>query len=161
MSTDSTLQDELNESITIACQRLFQFVAPHEWQSTVIRSLVLAHRHTNCTNMLVIRPTGSGKYLIYQVLGASMVIQGITLFISPLLALASDQTGNLKQRTSDLPDVTCIHLDGMPEAHVSIIADDISGMRHHALARSSRNAASLSINQIELHSNGGFEGGKE
>ena len=58
------------------------------------------------------------------------MIQGITLIISPLLALSSDQMRNLKQRTADLPDVTCIHLDGMPEAHVSIIVDHISGMRH-------------------------------
>ena len=58
------------------------------------------------------------------------MIQGITLIISPLLALSSDQMRNLKQRTADLPDVTCIHLDGMPEARIKIIADDISGMRH-------------------------------
>ena len=65
--------------------------------------MVLAHRRTNHTHMLAIRPTGGGKSLIYQV-GASM-IKGITLFVSPLLALASDQMRNLKRRTADLPDV--------------------------------------------------------
>ena len=79
--------------------------------------------------MLVIRPTGSGKSLIYQV--AATMIQGIPLFmISPLLALTSDQTRNLKWRTAALPDVTCIHLDGMPEEHIKIIAQDISELRH-------------------------------
>ena len=78
--------------------------------------------------MLVIRPTGGGKSLIYQV--AATMIKGITLFISPLLALASDQTRNLKRRTAALPDVTCIHLDGMPQEHINIIAQDISELRH-------------------------------
>ena len=58
------------------------------------------------------------------------MIQGITLFISPLLALASDQTQNLKRRTAALPDVTCIHLDSMPEEHIKIVAQDISELRH-------------------------------
>ena len=80
--------------------------------------------------MLVIRPTGGGKSLIYQV--AANMIKGITLFISPLLALASDQTQNLKRRRAALPDLTCIHLDGMPEEHIKIIAQDISELRHPA-----------------------------
>ena len=45
--------------------------------------------------MLVIHPTGSGKALIVYQVGASM-IKVNTLFVSPLLALASDQTLNLK-----------------------------------------------------------------
>jgi len=115
MSTNQSPPTELNDPISIACQRLFQF-PPHEWQSDVIRSLIQAHRQTTVTNMLVILPTGGGKSLIYQV--AATMIKGITLFISPLLALASDQTQNLKRRTAALPDVTCIHLDGMPEEHI-------------------------------------------
>ena len=89
MSSDPPPPIELNDPISIASQRLFQF-PPHEWQSDVIRSLLQAHRQTTVTNMLVIRPTGGGKSLIYQV--AATMIKGITLFISPLLALASEQT---------------------------------------------------------------------
>ena len=88
MSSDPPPPTELNDPISIACQRLFQF-PPHEWQSHVIRLLLQAHQQTTVTNMLVIRPTGGGKSLIYQV--AAIMIQGITIFISPLLVLASDQ----------------------------------------------------------------------
>ncbi len=127
MSTNQPPPSELHAQITNACQRLFQF-PPHEWQSDVIRSLIMAHQRTSVTNMLVIRTTGGGKSLIYQV--ASTMIKGITLFISPLLALASDQTHNLERRTDALPDVTCIHLDGMAEQHIKIIAHDITELRH-------------------------------
>ena len=45
--------------------------------------------------MLIVRPTGGGKSLVYQVAGYLM--KGITLFISPLLALASDQLRKLRK----------------------------------------------------------------
>ena len=71
MSTNQPPPTELNDQmISIApCQRLFQFPPHHEWQSDVIRSLIQAHRQTTVTNMLVIRPTGGGKSLIYYVDG--------------------------------------------------------------------------------------------
>ena len=105
MSSDPPPPTEVNDPISIACQQLFQF-PPHEWQSHVIQLLLQAHRQTTVTNMLVIRPTGGSKSLIYQV--AATMTTGIPLFISPLLALASDQTRNSKRRTAALPDVTCI-----------------------------------------------------
>jgi superfamily II DNA helicase RecQ len=74
--------------------------------------------------MLVVRPTGGGKSLVYQVAGYLM--KGITLFISPLLALASDQTRKLRMITRNRPEFVSLHLDDMEESSINELAHDIS-----------------------------------
>ena len=69
------------------------------------------------------RPTGGGKSLVYQV--AALMNRGITLFISPLLALASDQMQKLRDKTAKTPHMAYLHLDGMKPSTIKIIADDI------------------------------------
>ena len=76
------------------------------------------------------RPTGGGKSLVYQV--AALMNRGITLFISPLLALASDQMQKLRDKTAKTPHMAYLHLDGMKPSTIKIIADDISHMRYPA-----------------------------
>lgn len=44
-------------------------------------------------NVLVVMPTGSGKSLIYQL--ASFHLPGLTLVLSPLIALMKDQVDSL------------------------------------------------------------------
>ena len=92
MTSNPPPPDPLYNEIVSTTQRLFQ-VRPYEWQIQIIRDLVLSHRSNNKENMLVVRPTGGGKTLVYQVAGYMM--KGITLFLSPLLVLASDQTNKL------------------------------------------------------------------
>jgi ATP-dependent DNA helicase RecQ len=60
-------------------------------QAEAIQSL-LDGQHT-----LVVMPTGSGKSLIYQL--AAMHLPGITLVISPLIALMKDQVDSLERRS--------------------------------------------------------------
>jgi ATP-dependent DNA helicase RecQ len=55
---------------------------------------LLAHRHT-----LAVLPTGLGKSLCYQL--ASQMLPGITLVISPLIALMQDQVDALASRGFD------------------------------------------------------------
>jgi len=59
-------------------------------QEEIIRS-VLEGKDT-----LALLPTGGGKSICFQVPG--MVMDGITLVVSPLVALMKDQVGNLKNR---------------------------------------------------------------
>lgn len=59
-------------------------------QERVVRN-VLA-----CKNTLAIMPTGSGKSLTFQLPG--MVLEGVTIVVSPLLALMKDQTDKLRKR---------------------------------------------------------------
>ena len=87
MSTNPPQSTITRHQISSACHKLFNFL-PHAWQSDAIWTLCDAHKNKKATNMLLIRPTGAGKSLVYQV--TSVLIRGVTLFISPLLALSSE-----------------------------------------------------------------------
>ena len=77
--------------------------------------------------MILVRPTGGGKSLVYQV--TTYINKGITLFISPLLALASDQRQKLKKKTRDIPLTGSLHLDEMKPSTIKVIADDLSHIK--------------------------------
>ena len=64
---------------------------------------------------------------MYQVAGYLM--KGITLFISPLLALASDQLRKLRKVTSTRPDFVSLHLDDMQLSSIKNVARDLSNMK--------------------------------
>ena len=61
---------------------------------------------------------------MYQVAGYLM--KGVTLFISPLLALGSDQTRKLRKVTSTQPDFVSLHLDDMEISSIKEVANDLS-----------------------------------
>jgi ATP-dependent DNA helicase RecQ len=69
----------------------FNFPAFRPGQAEAIQQ-VLHGRHT-----LVVMPTGSGKSLIYQL--AALQLPGVTLVISPLIALMKDQVDSLTRRS--------------------------------------------------------------
>jgi ATP-dependent DNA helicase RecQ len=69
----------------------FNFPAFRPGQAEAIQQ-VLDGRHT-----LVVMPTGSGKSLIYQL--AALQLPGVTLVISPLIALMKDQVDSLTRRS--------------------------------------------------------------
>jgi ATP-dependent DNA helicase RecQ len=68
----------------------FNFPAFRPGQAEAIQHVLNGH-HT-----LVVMPTGSGKSLIYQL--AALQLPGVTLVISPLIALMKDQVDSLTRR---------------------------------------------------------------
>jgi ATP-dependent DNA helicase RecQ len=71
-------------------QNYFGFTQFRPGQAHALESLLAGK------NTLVVMPTGSGKSLIYQL--ASLHLPGITLVISPLIALMKDQVDQLEKR---------------------------------------------------------------
>lgn len=82
MSTDATLARTLREH--------FGYTSFREGQAEVIRHL-LAGRSS-----LAVFPTGSGKSLCYQL--TALMLEGLTVVISPLIALMKDQVDFLRTR---------------------------------------------------------------
>ncbi|HNE03336.1 MAG TPA: DEAD/DEAH box helicase [Anaerolineales bacterium] len=68
----------------------FGFSTFRAGQEEAIRSL-LSEQHT-----LAVMPTGAGKSLIFQL--AALQLTGITLVISPLIALMKDQVDSFNRR---------------------------------------------------------------
>jgi ATP-dependent DNA helicase RecQ len=68
----------------------FGFSSFRAGQEDAIQSLLSGH-HT-----LVVMPTGAGKSLIFQL--AALQLDGLTLVVSPLIALMKDQVDSLTRR---------------------------------------------------------------
>jgi len=84
--------------LTTSLHTHFDFSSFRPGQEEAIQSL-LAGNHT-----LVVMPTGAGKSLIFQL--AALQFDGLTLVISPLIALMKDQVDSLTRR--NIP-ATCIN----------------------------------------------------
>src|SRR5205085_7611263 len=73
-----------------ALQKYFGFSEFREGQAEVIEALVAGE------NCVVVMPTGGGKSLCYQL--PAVMIEGVTLVVSPLIALMKDQVDALIAR---------------------------------------------------------------
>src|SRR2546421_8723647 len=80
-----------NEILTVA-RKNFGFESLRPGQEEAIRSL-LAGQDT-----LVVQPTGAGKSAIYQIAG--LLIEGVTIVISPLIALQKDQVDSINSQNA-------------------------------------------------------------
>lgn len=80
----------MREQLTQVLQQKFKFPAFRPGQLEAIEMLFSHHR------LLCIQPTGYGKSLLYQL--SSCILGGLTIVISPLLALMRDQIDQLTNR---------------------------------------------------------------
>jgi ATP-dependent DNA helicase RecQ len=76
--------------LELALRERFGFASFRPGQREAIEALLHARR------LLCIQPTGHGKSLLYQL--PATLLPGITVVISPLLALMRDQVGQLRSR---------------------------------------------------------------
>lgn len=86
-----------------------------------IQERVLRHVHDGGSG-LVLMPTGMGKSLCFQL--PAMIDDGLTLVVSPLIALMEDQVRGLREK--GLP-ATCIHSLLEPEERNERIEDALEG----------------------------------
>ncbi|MEO0558294.1 MAG: ATP-dependent DNA helicase RecQ [Bacteroidota bacterium] len=76
--------------VASALQEHFGFDTLRQGQEEALRPVLAGH------DTLVVMPTGAGKSLVYQL--AALMGEGVTVVISPLIALMKDQVDALRQR---------------------------------------------------------------
>jgi ATP-dependent DNA helicase RecQ len=81
---------ETPDTLTAALKHHFGFTAFHKGQREVIDDVVAGHP------TVAVMPTGAGKSLCYQL--PALLLDGITLVVSPLIALMKDQVDALRAR---------------------------------------------------------------
>ncbi|MDR3491694.1 MAG: RecQ family ATP-dependent DNA helicase [Gammaproteobacteria bacterium] len=84
------MEEKLIQDITNTLKNTFHFSEFRPGQLDTIKTLMTKG------NVLCIQPTGYGKSLLYQL--PAVLLDGITLVISPLLALMRDQIQQLQER---------------------------------------------------------------
>lgn len=92
-----------DEQVHEALRRYFGYPTFRPGQQEVIAAVLAGE------DVLVVMPTGSGKSLCYQL--PAVLLPGMAVVISPLIALMEDQVQGLQQR--GIP-ATCLH-SGLPE----------------------------------------------
>jgi ATP-dependent DNA helicase RecQ len=108
------LTEAVGDDLSTTLQAQFGFSTFRPGQAEAIANL-LAGQHT-----LVVMPTGAGKSLIYQL--TALRLSGLTLVISPLIALMKDQVDGLTRR-------------GIPATYInSALPTDEQARRLQALA---------------------------
>ncbi len=105
-------------SALLTLQRVFGHTAFRGAQEAIITHLIAGE------NALVLMPTGGGKSLCYQI--PALLRPGLTLVVSPLIALMQDQVAALRRR-----EVPAAHLNSsltpheVQQLHGALLADHL------------------------------------
>lgn len=140
-----------SDALREALERHFGLTAFREGQAEVIAS-VMAGRHT-----LAVMPTGRGKSLCYQL--PAMLLPGVTVVVSPLIALMKDQVDTLLSRgipatfinssldADDMDD----RIAGMAAGHYKLVYVAPERFRHRAFLEALRQARVSLLAVDEAH----------
>lgn len=134
-----------------ALKQHFGFDDFREGQEETIR------RALNGQHSLLVMPTGSGKSLTYQL--PALLLPGLTLVISPLIALMKDQVDSLTRAglpatyiNSSLPaDEANRRVRAMLEGHVKLLYIAPERLRHRAFTRALANTKISLLAVDEAH----------
>ncbi|MBO4576089.1 MAG: DNA helicase RecQ [Neisseriaceae bacterium] len=110
---DVKIQSDLLHKARILLHEVFGYTDFRPSQAEIISALINRH------NVLALMPTGAGKSMCYQI--PALLNSGVTLVISPLIALMDDQVAALRLAGVN---AAALHSGTTPE-NVRKIADDL------------------------------------
>jgi len=116
MATDINLHDNLHDAL----KKYFGFETFKDNQEAIIRTLL------DGKDVFVLMPTGGGKSLCYQL--PSLLMEGVAIVISPLIALMKNQVDAVRQ-TSDDDGVAHFINSSLPKAAIDKVKSDITSSR--------------------------------
>lgn len=116
MATDINLHDNLHDAL----KKYFGFETFKDNQEAIIRTLL------DGKDVFVLMPTGGGKSLCYQL--PSLLMEGVAIVISPLIALMKNQVDAVRQ-TSDDDGVAHFINSSLPKAAIDKVKSDITSGR--------------------------------
>ncbi len=133
----------MQEKTKLLLKKYFGFDELRESQVPVIES-VLANKDT-----LAIMPTGGGKSLCYQL--PAVMSDGLTVVISPLIALMKDQVNSLKEN-----GINAEFLNSSQNfVEIKLIMDNLEKIRESGNTNSDHSIKLLYISPEKLFSEGG------
>ena len=111
----------LIDPLNLSLQQYFKLSSFRLGQEAIIKSVMAGH------DVLAVMPTGGGKSLCYQL--PALLIEGITIVVSPLVALMNDQVAAL--RKMQIP-AGCIH-SGISIDEKKLVFKEMSASKHFIL----------------------------
>ena len=116
MATPDPVYDSIKLCFQQTCFNTFGKI-PYQWQTDVGTFVLGCHLINSPLKLLLVRPTGGGKTLVFTSIAAC--IKGITLCITPLLSLGADQVQKIMSKTSETnKTIVGFHLDELNDAQL-------------------------------------------
>lgn len=82
------------------------------------------------SNLLLVEKTGGGKSLL--VLGAAVLLMGITIVLQPLIAVSADQARSAAEFGADESDLLAFHIDDLTHADAKRLIEVLNNLESRA-----------------------------
>ena len=116
------------QAFATACSTVFTCTA-YAWQSQVGGHVLSSVSSHNPNVELLVRPTGGGKSLVRNGVGACLC--GITLTVVPLLSLGADQARKINSSVdASTQPISSIHLDELSDHEAKALFATLTSLPH-------------------------------